>query len=78
MFKSILSVIVGYLAMIVPIIILFSVYTKYWGPKPGWGFILVSLVIGLADAGNVKGAAGHTVAAADTAVQVHHRDMRAV
>ena len=46
MIRSVTAVIIGYLAMVVPIVAMFSIYTRLYGSKPGFGFSLISLGVG--------------------------------
>lgn len=46
MIRSVAAVIIGYLAMVLPIVVMFSIYTRLYGPKPGFGFSILSLGIG--------------------------------
>ena len=46
MVRSVVAVMIGYLAMVLPIVVVFTIYARKYGPKPGRAFILISLLVG--------------------------------
>ena len=46
MVRSVAAVLIGYLAMVLPIVAVFSYYARKYGPRPGRAFIVISLIVG--------------------------------
>ncbi len=46
MVRSVAAVMIGYLVMVLPIVVVFSIYARKYGPQPGRAFIVISLLVG--------------------------------